>query len=231
MSLNARSQHALAVAGVVSLVLVLGGFVAAHYIPPPKANWTPEHLQSFYESHTDLKRFGIFLLLFATALYAALPAGMTLVLERVEGGRPLAIMQAVIGACGAMLLILFAMLLALAAFRPGRDPETTQMLHDAGFFMAFLSAGPFSLQAATQAFAVLGDRSPQPLLPRWFGYLLVSIAVLLLPGIALLFFKTGPLSYHGIIGYWIPLVVFAAWMLAQAWAIRLSAQTPLPAAA
>lgn len=220
--MNARSQTACAAAGVLGLVLILVGFVATHYIPPPKANWSPTHLQSFYESHSDLKRFGIVVLLFGTALFAPLVAGMKVVLERIEEPpRTLATLQAVIGAAGTVLLILFAMLVAVAAFRPERNPEITQAFHDAGWFMAFLSAAPFALQAVTIAAAVLGN--PETLIPRWFGFLNLWIAVLLLPGAALLLFKTGPLAYHGLLGYWIPLVAFALWMVAMAWAIRRSA--------
>lgn len=228
--MNTRSQTACAVAGIVGLALILGGFVAAHYVPPPKANWSAAHLQSFYESHADLKRFGIFLMLFGTALFAPLVAGMKVVLDRIEGpSGPLATLQAIIGAAGTVLLILFAFLCAVAAFRPERNPDVTQAFHDAGWFMAFLSAVPFSMQAASIAAVVLGH--PETLLPRWYGYLNISIAVLLLPGAALLLFKTGPLSYHGILGYWIPLVVFATWMVAMAWAIRRSALTPGPVGA
>ncbi|MCW3040265.1 MAG: hypothetical protein JWM31_2170 [Solirubrobacterales bacterium] len=225
--MSSRAQTACAVTGVIGVVLILIGFVTAHYVPPPKANWTAEHLQSFYQSHSDLKRFGLFVMLFGTAFFAPLVAGMKVVLDRIEGPPgTLATLQAIIGAAGTVLLILFVMLLGVAAFRPDRSPDVTQAFHDAGWFMAFLSAVPFTMQAITIAAAVLGH--PETLLPRWFGYLNISVAVLLIPGAALLLFKTGPLSYHGILGYWIPLVVFASWMIAMAWAIRRSANTPDP---
>lgn len=224
--MSARMQTACAVAGIAGLVLILAGFVATDLIPPPKANWGAERLADFYASDPDLKRFGVVLLLFGTAGFAPLVAGMTIAMARGEE-RPqiLAVLQAVLGGVGTVLLVLFAMLLGVAAFRPERSPEITQALHDAGFFMAFLSAVTFTLQAVCIAAAVLADRTAAPLLPRWFGYLNVSVAVLLLPGAVLVLFKTGPLSYHGILGYWIPLVVFAAWMVSMAWAIRRSALT------
>jgi hypothetical protein len=97
--------------------------------------------------------------------------------------------------------------------------------------MAFISAPPFMLQAFAIAAAVLGDKRATPVLPRWFGYLNLWIAVLLAPGAVLLFFKTGPLSYHGLLGYWVPLFAFGGWMLAMAWAIRESALADASSAA
>lgn len=222
--MRTRAQLACAVIGVVSLGLILVGFLLGHYLPPPKASWTAHHIAQFYSEHTTRKRFGIFLLLFGAMGFGPLVAGITIVMMRIEGNRPtLAIIQAVAGAVGTCCLLMFALLLAAAAFRPGRSADVTQALHDAGWFMAFLAAMPFMLQALSIAGAVLGYGGSDPVLPRWFGYLNVWIAVLLAPGALLLFFKTGPLAYHGLLGYWVPLFAFGGWMLALAWAIRQSA--------
>ena len=230
--MKTRALLACALIGVIALGLILIGFIAAHYIPPPKASWSADHIARFYSEHTTRKRFGIFLLLFGAIGFGPLVAGMTIVMLRIEGNRPtLAVAQAVLGGVGTACLFLFAMLLAVAAFRPGRSADVTQAFHDAGWFMAFISAPPFMLQALAIAGAVLGDRSAKPVLPRWFGYLNVWIAVLLAPGAVLLFFKTGPLAYHGLLGYWVPLFAFGGWMLALAWAIRESALAEAKAAA
>ena len=230
--MRVRAQIACAVIGVAALALILIGVSAAHYIPPPKASWSAEHIARFYASHTTWKRFGIFLMLFGSVGFGPLVAGMTIVLLRIEGSRPtLAVAQAVIGAVGTACLFLFAALLAVAAFRPARNVDVTQALHDAGWFMAFISAPPFMLQAVAIGTAVLGDRGATPVLPRWFGYLNLWIAVLLAPGALLLFFKTGPLSYHGLLGYWVPLFAFGGWMMAMAWAIWRTAVSEVPAAA
>lgn len=228
--MSARFQSLCAIAGMVGLAIFFAGFIAADFVPPPKANWSAGRLAEFYRSDPDLKRFGIFLMLMGIVGFGTLTAGMSVALARGEQ-RPqiLAVAQGVIGACGTTLLVLFTFLVGVAAFRPDRNPEITQSWHDAGWFMAFLSAMPFTTQAATIAAAVLTDRSPAPILPRWFGYLNISCAVLLFPGVALIMFKTGPLSYHGILGYWIPVVVFASWMVSMAWGIGRSARTPVAA--
>ncbi|MDT7644921.1 MAG: hypothetical protein QOC75_1921, partial [Pseudonocardiales bacterium] len=93
----------------------------------------------------------------------------------------------------------------------------TQLLHDIGWFMAFLAAIPFVLQALATGAAILGDHSPQPAYPRWLGYLGLWVALLLAPGDVLLFFHTGPFAYDGLISYWIPLLGFGGWMAALSW--------------
>ena len=222
--MNARSLNVCAAAGVISLALILVGFVCADFIPPPKASWSSDHLASFYAHHSDLKRFGILVLVFGAMGFAGLVAGMSSALERITGGATLSRLQMVTGAVGTVCLLLFAMLLGVAAFRTDRSPEITQAFHDAGWFMAFLSAPPFAMQALTIAGGVIGDPSPTPLLPRWFAYANAAVGSLLLPGALLLFFKTGPFAYHGFISFWLPLGDFGAWMLLMAWGIRQVAQ-------
>lgn len=216
--------------GVVAVGCVLVGFVCADFIPPPKASWSPERLADFYLSDTDLKRAGMLVLLFGAMGFAALVAGMTNALLRIDGARTLAMLQTVAGAVGTACLLFFAMFLALAVFRPDRSPEITQGFHDTGFFMAFISAPPFAMQAFAIAGGVLGDTARDPVLPRWFGFANAAIGAILLPGVLLLAFKTGPFAYHGAISFWIPLVDFAAWMLLMAWGIRQVARSEAAAA-
>ena len=222
--MNTRSQLVCAWVGVIAVVLIVVGFVVADYIPPPKANDTATQLADFYRNHTDRTRIGIFVLLFGVAGFGTLVAGISIVMSRIEGRRPvLSVLQGVAGSGGFTCLLLFVLLLAAAAFRTNRSPEITQMLHDAGWFMAFLAITPFIMQALSIAAVTLGDTSSEPVLPRWYGYFNAWIALLLLPGALLMFFKTGPFSYHGLLGFWVPLGAFGAWMLGMAWAIRKSA--------
>src|SRR5262249_1555138 len=126
----------------------------------------------------------------------------------------LTILFAISGTATYVLLSLFGVFLAAAAFRPDRSPDSIQLLHDVGWFMAFLAAPVFSAQAFALGVAVLGDRSTSPVPPRWFGYLNLWVGLLLLPGTLLMCFHSGPFAYHGVISYWIPLFTFGGWMAA-----------------
>jgi hypothetical protein len=52
-----------------------------------------------------------------------------------------------------------------------------------------------------------------PVFPRWVGYFNVWTAILFLPGPLCVFFRTGPLAWDGLFTWWIPFVLFAAWMV------------------
>ena len=53
----------------------------------------------------------------------------------------------------------------------------------------------------------------KPVFPRWFGYLNVWVGFLLVPANMIIFFKTGPFAWTGVIGFWLPAAVFGAWYL------------------
>jgi len=223
--MNRRSQAACAWAGLVGAALILAGLLVADYLPPPRASWTTAHIAHFYRDETDRIRAGLLLLLLASCGWGTLVSVVSVQLARIEGRRPvLAVLQGVSGAATYVLIVLYGTILAAAAFRPERPAEDTQLLHDTGWFMAFLAAPPFVVQALAVGAAILVDRSARPVYPRWLGYLGLWVALLLLPGTILLFFHTGPFAYHGIISYWIPLFAFGGWMLALSVGALLAAR-------
>ena len=62
------------------------------------------------------------------------------------------------------------------------------------------------------AAATLGDQRSVPVFARWVGYLNLWMAVLLAPGVLVLFFKTGPFAWNGLFAFWFPLVLFLTWL-------------------
>ncbi len=223
--MNTRSQVACALTGLIGFLLILPAFIIADYFVPPDADWTAQEFADFYSGDTDRIRVGCLMLLVAVVGWATMIAVVTVQMLRFEGKRPvLTILNAVSGTAVFMLLVLFATFLTAAAFRPDRDPDVTQALHDVGWFMAFLAAPVFCTQAIAVGVAVLGDRGAKPVYPRWFGYLGLWVAVLLLPGTLLLFFHDGPFAYHGVISYWLPLFTFGGWMAAQSFCALMAAQ-------
>jgi hypothetical protein len=229
--MNKRHEAACAIAGLVGVTFILVGLIVADYFVPPRANWSTAHFASFYSSETHRIRFGILLMLVATSGWATLMAVVTVQLSRAPGGGAMAMLNAMAGACTYVLLVLFTVFLAAAAFRPTRSGAETQMLHDVGWFMAFLAAPPFVLQAGSVGIGVLSDRAEKAVYPRWVGWLGIWTALLLTPGTILLFFHSGVFAYHGLISYWIPVFVFGGWMGALSLAALLHATAKEPVTA
>lgn len=224
--MNTRSQVACALAGLIGFLILLPAFIIADYFVPPDADWSPEEFAAFYGENHDRLRVGLLLLIVAVTGWGTMIAVVAVQMLRFEGRRPvLTALHVVTGTMVYALLNLFTVFLIAAAFRSDRAGEDIQLLHDVGWFMAFLAAPVFCTQALAVGCAVLGDRgSATPVYPRWLGYVGIWVAILLLPGTLLLFFQTGPFAYHGVISYWIPLFTFGSWMAAQSFCALRAAQ-------
>ena len=80
------------------------------------------------------------------------------------------------------------------------------------------------------ALCILGSRdSGVGVYPRWLGYANIAVIVTLIPGEFIPFFHTGPLTYTGIIGFWIVVIGFFVWTILMWWhtveAIKSQART------
>ncbi|MGW3953030.1 hypothetical protein ACWEKM_19415 [Streptomyces sp. NPDC004752] len=80
-----------------------------------------------------------------------------------------------------------------------------------------MNAFPAIGQATVVGVAILADKRPTPLLPRWSAYLSFWMAFLFLPSMLLTFFKTGPgpFAWNGILSFWVAAGAFGAWFLAM----------------
>jgi hypothetical protein len=199
------------------LVLVVVGWIMAGYLPPPPAYDTANQIAAFYSHNTFIIRLGLLLVLTGFAVWAPLFAVITRQMLRAR--RPLNVLAYLQLGCGAatwIFLLAPFLVLSAAAFRPDRNPEITQALHDTGWIMLFMPFTPFCVQSITIGVAVLLDDPKKPFFPRWMGYFCILEAISFLPVGLLTFFKTGPFAYHGLLVFWVPLMVFFAWILVMA---------------
>ena len=68
--------------------------------------------------------------------------------------------------------------------------------------------------------AILRDRSDSPVFPAVGGLCELWVGLLLVPACFILFFKTGPMAWNGILSFWIPVAVFVAWFVVMFWTMR-----------
>lgn len=215
MTMNTRSQLVCVWTTIVCLALTaVGFFLISGYVPPKPADASAETIARFYADHTDRIRIGVMITFLSWAGWGTLVAAISTQMARIETERPvLTNLQLAAGAAGWVFLLMPTALLGAATFRPERSPEITQTLHDLGWITAFIAFTPFVVQGLAIAGAIFQDPSDDPVYPRWFGYTNVWMAITFLPGGLLLFFKTGAFSYQGLFVFWVPFVVFGAWIL------------------
>lgn len=208
--------------GPVFVALYLIGFIPlAHFIPAPSPSQSAAQIAAMYSRHTTGIRIGMVVDVVAGAFIAPWGAGIAARVRRHETDVP-ALSYALVAcaAIGSLIAILLPLVWGLAAFRPQQiDPAITQMLNDAGWYLLLFTFTIFTLWCIIIALATFLDRSPAPVFPRWCAYLNVWLGVLLCPAGMILFFKSGPLAYNGIIALYLPLVAFFGWMVAMTFVV------------
>jgi hypothetical protein len=221
-STSARNLSMLGWTGPVCILFVLVGWMAlAGFLPPPSPALPLDQMAAIWTDHTNLKRLGLVLCVWGGSLYVPFTVAIGIFLRRNETGeRVLSTTQTALGTFGTVFFTLNFLILAVVAYRPDRPSEVTLQLHDLGFIMTFSPVAPFTFQYIAIGVAILQDRSPEPLLPRWAAYVNFWVALLLVPACAIPFFKTGPMAWDGLLAFWIPVAVFVAWFFVMFWVMR-----------
>jgi hypothetical protein len=222
VSTASRNLVILIWTGPVGIALVLlGWMVCAGFLPPPSPTLSPEKVTQLWTDHTNLKRLGMILCIWGGCLYVPFTVAVGILLRRGETGeRVLSTAQTALGTFGTVFFSLNFLILAVVAYRPDLPVQVIQPLHDLGFIMTFAPVAPFTFQYLVIGIAILQDRSPAPVFPRWAAYANFWVAILLIPATAIPFFKTGPMAWNGILAFWIPVIVFVSWFVVMFWVMR-----------
>lgn len=214
--MNTNVQRLCVWSAPVGFVLLFVALVVTSWFPFPSPHHTAAYIGRFYRDHADGVRLGSVLLAAGAALLAPLAAVIAVHLRRIEGEfSPLAYLELGTGSASALAISIVSFFWWTAAFRPDRDPVVTQSWNDAGWlcFVAVVFIG--MLQIGAVAVAIFSDKREQPLFPRWLGYLSAWVALLLLPSVLCLWFKTGPFAWNGVFTLYLAFVVGGTWFVAM----------------
>lgn len=212
--MNKTSQTLCAWCGFLCpIVMFTGLWPLANFFPPPSPGDSAEVIVNLYTEHLTGIRAGMIFFMVSAALYGAFSAAIAAQMRRMECRETpvLTYTQLAAGIASIWLFLLPGLIFSVAAFRPERSPDVTQALNDIGWFTFVM---PFTLgfmQNLALGFAILGDKRPEPVMPRWVGYFNLWIALLFIPACLLTFFKSGPFAWDGLLAFWIPAGVFGGW--------------------
>jgi hypothetical protein len=191
----------------VSFVLI------ARFVPPVPPSWSAQQVADFYAAHTTSIRIGLLGAMFGSAFLLPFYAVVSAEIRKIEGKDAL---LAPIQFGGAIVLVTFfqiiGLLWLLASFRPEINPELVRTLNDYGWFVWSMLIPTYIIQFVAMAIAGFMDSRPDPIWPRWAAYLNLWVAVTGAGGVLAVFFKTGPFAWNGLVGFWIPLILFAIGM-------------------
>jgi len=215
----------------VFVVLVGGAFVVAGWVPPPSPDQSHDEIAAMFRDHGNV-RAAAAMFFFGGALFVAPCAAITAQLRRIEGAREvLGTLQIVSAAIGVLALQIPGALWLAISYRDGLDPSVAVALNDVAWFFLLGAVGSAVMQNFSIGVCILG--SDGSVYPRWLGYANLWLMTGLVFGVCIPFFKTGPLAWNGVIGFWVVATAFFAWLLLM-WAYTLraiKADAPASAAA
>ena len=214
-------ERAMAWSGLVVIVLTFSGFILARLLPvPPGADLDPVQIAHFYGAHPIPTRVGFLLATVGLGFLAPMTAAIASAMLRIKDAPPVLALLQVIGGVGVvMMTVIPTILMNVAAFRPDRNPAVIQAINDIAWLLFVTPIVLFFLQEVPIAVAILMDRSPKPMFPRWIAYANLWIPLTFLPALLPYFFKTGPLAWQGLLVFYLGLATFGAWVIIMMWAL------------
>ncbi|EHB55481.1 hypothetical protein MycrhDRAFT_2675 [Mycolicibacterium rhodesiae JS60] len=201
--------------GAGVLVLMAIGFVGlARFFPPPSPALSAEQTTAIIIGHASFIRWGMILTMVAAVLLGIFAVSIAVQMRRIEGRFPILSMTEF--GLGMLFVLEFLYLLFFwqtATFRADRDPKLIELLNDMAWIPFVGLTGTAAVQVACFGVAILIDRRPVPVFPRWLGYCNLWVALIFCAGTFNVFFKTGPLAWNGLLAWWLPVLVFAVWLV------------------
>lgn len=203
----------------VFVTLVGGAFVVAGWVPPPSPDQTAAQIAEIFRD-ADNVRAGAAMFFFGSCLFVAPCVAISAQMRRIEGaGHVLANLQMLSAAVGVLAIQIPAALWLAISYRDGTSEAVIVTLNDVSWFFLLGAVGSAVMQNLSIAICILG--SDGSVHPRWLGYTNLWLVSGLMFGVAIPFFKTGPLAWDGVLGFWVVAVSFFAWVfLMWRWTVK-----------
>ena len=212
--MNTKSQKICVWSGALFSIFFGIGLILAGFFPPTPPIFNADQIAQLYGENLNVKRLGFLFIQTSAALTAPFVAVISVQLKRIEEKHsPWTYTQLITGGCGVLILLLPGTIWLTAAFRPERSAEDVLLLNDLGWLLLTPTFACLCVQVTAIAMATFSDHRKHPILPRWYGYLNIWIAVLSLPAGLIVFFNSGPFSLNGIISFWMIAFIFFSWLI------------------
>lgn len=210
------THSALALCVFMGIALLMIGWV-----PPPSPALSAEQTALMFRDNANSVRFAALMMLLGGTFYWLFSVAVFEQMKRMESphSHPLATAQLVCSTGTVLAIVLPAMLWLVAAFRPERSPEVTQLAYDLSWMMFIGMIPPALFQVLLLALCVFLARPGQQVFPRWFGFFNVWIATAFMAGEFVGFFQHGPFAWDGVIAFWLAAVTFFGWVLLTWWLV------------
>ena len=184
----------------------------AGFVPPPSPTLTGSELLETYRNNLFGVRLSMITAFIAAILLVPWSAALSIELARIEGRLPMMSLVAFgAGIANAVAFYLPFVFWSAGVYRMDRSPELVLLISDMAWLEFVMLFAPYITQMLAVAAVGFSDRSATPSFPRWFCFLSIWTAILAVPGGFVIFFKTGPFTWNGAFGFWIPVAAFCVY--------------------
>jgi hypothetical protein len=216
-------------AGPLSVVCAMAGLSFTGFSLPMSSELTPAQVVAFYREHLAGIRIAGAFFMFCSALMMIFAAAISAQLQRIEGRvTPWVFVQLIGGVMGNIPFALTGIIWTTTAFRPDRSPEIMQAMNDLAAFVLELPAPTAILQFLAIIFIVLGDKSEEPIFPKWVAYLNIIVSIMFLPGVAAgILVNSKAMDWNGFVSYSMPGIASSSWVILMFFALLRTNRRPI----
>lgn len=198
------------------IVWVSAFFLFPGFTPPMSPTLSADQVATFYRDPAHLPQIRYSMIVFNWFGASLIPI-LTLIVMQIRrmAHRTPIFSYAMLGClAGAPTLFLVANVCwLLAAFRPERSPELTQLLNDLAW-VTFTTLVSFLIgQSVILALAIYFDDQPRPIFSRWVAHFNVLVAAALVPAAFVGASLSGPLAWDGALSFWLKNIAIGVWVV------------------
>ncbi|WP_202033185.1 hypothetical protein [Nocardioides sp. WS12] len=198
---------------------VVGWLGIAHFWAPAHADLSAEATKEWFtETHRTGVLVGCTIFYIGAGLLTPGSIAMGLMLSRIEGRLPLwSFTTAVSGVFISLIIFFNCCAWIVAAYRKEAGADVIQAWYDWAWFAFLLGWIYLTIEMVATAVVELMDKRATPMIPRWFSWLTLAGALSIFFAAGPAFFKSGPFAYHGLLAFYLPVVVWGGYISITTW--------------
>jgi hypothetical protein len=212
-------KAAVACTWIFTLLTVVGWLgIANFWMPVPADAGMEVTHQWFAVDHKWGIIIGCTLFYIAAGFLTPSSIQFGIMLSKIEGRWPIwSLTTAVCGIFISLIVFFNACAWLVVAFRPETGADVAQSWYDWAWFAFLLGWIYLSIEMISTAVVELQDLRETPMVPSWFSWFTIAGGVAIVTAAGPAFFKSGPFAYHGLLAFYMPVIVWGIYLNANAW--------------
>jgi len=199
---------------IFSALTAVGWLGIAHFYQPAPADLGLAGTHEWYSQiNTTGTLIGCTLFYIAAGILVPGSIQFGIMLSKMEGRFPLwSLTTAVCGIFISLIIFFNACTWIVAAYRPEFGADVIQALNDWAWMGFLLGWFYLAVEMAASAIVELSDSRDVPMVPRPVAWATLAGAITLMTAAGPAFFKSGPFAYHGLLGFYLPVLIWGVYL-------------------